>query len=409
MSELEKEYKEVAKNLKDVSDQLKAHAEKSEKEIQAHRKMSEETKAEVDKLLAQQTALTKNLQDVEQKLVDLNTNPANRRQSETVGDRVAASEAYQAFGGSSAKGKFSVPLGAITSDLESAGTLIVPDRYAQIIAPQEIRLTVRDLLAWGRTESNSIEFVRETGFTNNADVVGENPETGKPESDIEFELDSEKIATIAHWVHASKQVLDDAKMLAAYINNRSLYGLKLKEEGQLLKGSGVGLNISGLVTQASAYANPGVVVQSETYVDRLRIAMLQVQLAEYFADGLVLNPIDWVTIELSKDKNNRYLHANPFGITAPTLWGRPVVESASMDLGEYLTGSFKLGALGWDRQDATITVSTEDRDNFIKNMVTILCENRVGLTVFRPEAFVKGDFEGVEPPESGGGEGSGEG
>ena len=42
-----------------------------------------------------------------------------------------------------------------------------------------------------------------------------------------------------------------------------------------------------------------------------------------------------------------------------------------------------------------VTVSTEDRDNFVKNMVTILCEERVGLSVYRPEAFVKGDFDGL--------------
>ena len=42
-----------------------------------------------------------------------------------------------------------------------------------------------------------------------------------------------------------------------------------------------------------------------------------------------------------------------------------------------------------------VTVSTEDRDNFVKNMVTILCEERVGLAVYRPEAFVKGDFDGL--------------
>jgi len=60
-----------------------------------------------------------------------------------------------------------------------------------------------------------------------------------------------------------------------------------------------------------------------------------------------------------------------------------------------LVGSFMQAAQGWDREDITVTVSTEDRDNFVKNMVTILCENRVSLTVYRPEALVKGDFDGV--------------
>lgn len=247
----------------------------------------------------------------------------------------------------------------------------------------------------GRTTSNSIEYVRETGFTNNAAPVSENPQNPKPESDITFELDTDPVATIAHWVRASRQVLSDAPMLASYIDGRLRYGLKLKEEMQLLKGSGVGLNLNGLYTQASIYANPGVVVQAETAIDRLRLALLQVTLAEYDADGIVLSPVDWAAIELTKDKNNNYVFATPTGLAVPGLWGRPVVASKSMDIGDFLTGSFQQGAEGWDREDVSVTVSTEDRDNLVKNMVTILCEERVGLSVFRPEAFVKGDFDGL--------------
>ena len=44
-----------------------------------------------------------------------------------------------------------------------------------------------------------------------------------------------------------------------------------------------------------------------------------------------------------------------------------------------------------------MTVSTQDRDNFVKNMVTILAELRAALTVYRPEAFVNGNFTGVNP------------
>ncbi|HSH43859.1 MAG TPA: phage major capsid protein, partial [Arenicellales bacterium] len=203
------------------------------------------------------------------------------------------------------------------------------------------------------------------------------------------------VATIAHWIRASQQVLADAGMLQSYINGRLMYGLKLKEEQQLLKGSGVGLNLEGIYTQASAYSNPGVTVQAETRIDRLRLAMLQVTLAEYDADGIVINPIDWTAIELTKTTDNAYLFATPRGLAAPGLWGRPVVATQAMDSDDFLVGAFQMGAQGWDREDASITVSTEDRDNFVKNMVTILCEERLGLTVYRPEAFVKGDFTGL--------------
>lgn len=388
---IEQEYKEVQANLKTVGDQLKAHAEQSQKDVAAARKMSEEASANVDKLLTEQGELRARLQAAEQALLDDKGGEPSRIL--TMGQKVINSDAFknEAARLSSTKGSFSVPVNAALTNDNLGDGVGEPTRVPGVVAAPEQRLTIRDLLNWGTTNSNSIEYVRETGFTNNADVVAENPEGGKPESDLTFELDSAPVATIAHWIQASRQVLSDTGMLQAYIDGRLRYGLRLKEEAQLLKGSGVGLNIEGLFTQASDYANPGVTVQGETAIDRLRIAMLQVQLAEYSADGLVLNPIDWANIELTKDSQLRYIFANPVQRTGPTLWGLPVVPTQSMNPGEFLTGSFQMGAQAWDRQNATVMISTEDRDNFIKNMVTILAEQRVALTVYRPEAFVKGD------------------
>jgi len=45
---VEAEYKQVQADLKKVGDDLKAYAEKAEKELKAHSQLSAETKAEVD-------------------------------------------------------------------------------------------------------------------------------------------------------------------------------------------------------------------------------------------------------------------------------------------------------------------------------------------------------------------------
>lgn len=394
-TDIEAQYKQVQADLKEVNDKLKTYAEQVQK---SRSEMSAETKKAIDDGLVKQGELQASLQAAMQAIAKLEAGGTSPAKAKTIGEIVAESEQIKGFN-TGMQGQVSVKVGsihaAITSNGASAGDLIVPQRVQGIVATPNQRLFVRDLLTWGRATSNSIEFVRETGFTNSANVVSENPADPKPESDITFELDSAPIATIAHWIRASKQVLQDAPMLQAYINGRLMYGLKLKEELQLLKGSGVGLNINGLLTQATAFSNPGVVVQNETMIDRLRIAMLQVTLAEYEADGMVLNPIDWCEIELTKTDDNAYLFATPRGLAVPGLWGRPVVASQAMTEDEYLVGAFALGAQGWDREDANVTVSNQDRDNFVKNMVTILCEERVGLTVFRPEAFVTGDFDGL--------------
>jgi len=393
MSQLDQDIKDINASLGKVNDQLKAHAEQAQKDIKAHAQLSEETKAKVDQLLTTQGQLQAELQAAQQVIAKLEQGGGVPAKAKTIGEIVATSDACQNFN-PGMQGSFTVKA-AITREDASAGALIEHQRVQGIVATPNQRLFLRDLLNFAPATSDTVDYVRETGFTNNAGIVAENPADPKPESSLAFELDSSKMHTVAHWIRASKQVLRDASQLQAYINGRLMYGLKIKEELQLLKGSGVGLNINGLYTQASAYANPGVTVQNETALDRLRIAMLQVTLAEYEADGLVLNPIDWTTIELTKTADNAYLFATPRGLAVPGLWARPVVATKAMDAGGFLTGAFKLGAQGWDREQANITVSNQDRDNFVKNMVTILCEEDVGLTVFRPEAFVKGDFTGL--------------
>ena len=60
--------------------------------------------------------------------------------------------------------------------------------------------------------------------------------------------------------------------------------------------------------------------------------------------------------------------------------------------GEFLAGAFRTGAQLFDREDANVVISTENVDDFEKNMVSIRCEERVALAVKRPEAFVTGPF-----------------
>jgi HK97 family phage major capsid protein len=192
-------------------------------------------------------------------------------------------------------------------------------------------------------------------------------------------------------VKASRQILDDAPALRSIIDAEMRYGLEFAEEAELLYGDGTGAHLLGIVPQATAYS-AAFAVTGETAIDRIRLAMLQGVLALYPMTGSVLNPTDWTKIEMLKDSMGRYIIGDPQGTVAPRLWGLPVVASIAMTAGTFLTGAFKYGAQIFDRMAIEVAISTENNDDFEKNMITVRAEERLALVVKRPAAFIAGSL-----------------
>ncbi|MFY8140778.1 MAG: phage major capsid protein [Caulobacter sp.] len=377
-------------------DQVKALAEEALGKAQKGEDLSAATKQLADEALVGMNEAKARLDELEQKIARKGADDETRPRS--IGEQVLAADEMKAFLASRAsRGRASVEVKAIITSLTtdamgSAGDLIVPDRLPGILAPGQRRLTVRDLLTPGRTSSTSVQYVKETGFTNAAATVSETTGALKPQSDIKFDIATSSVTTIAHWVLATRQILDDAPMLQSYIDGRLRYGLALVEENQLLNGGGTGTDLNGIYTQATAFTAPITIPAPVTRIDVLRLAVLKSALAELPTTGAVLHPADWASIELLKETTGAYLIGNPQGALAPTLWSLPIVATQAISQGNFLAGAFRLGAQIFDRWDARVEVSTEDDQNFRKNLVTILAEERLALAVYRPEAFVKGAF-----------------
>lgn len=311
--------------------------------------------------------------------------------------KLVESAAFKALNGGRARGRAMVESAAITSANttvgagRSLGTSLVPaDRRPSIVTPAQREFAVRDLIAGGNTGAGSIEFVQETGFTNNAAPVAET--TQKPYSDLTFNLKTAPVRTIAHLFKLSKQMLDDAAGLVAYVDLRGTTGLKLVEENQLLFGDGTGQNILGLIPQATVFDN-ALRKAGDTRIDTIRHAILQVRRAEYRATGIIMHPDDLEALELTKDAGGNYIIADPTNGGEGRVWRLPIVDTTAMPAGKFLTGAFGTAAQVFDRQQVTFELSTENADDFEKNMATARIEERVALAVYRPESFVAGQFE----------------
>lgn len=395
----------IKSELGRITDELKGFAERTSSEVKANGDLTKATKEKVDEALSKFGEATQKLAEHADRLGDVEQKLARRGNTEaepsanTLGQAVIESDTFKA-GGMTSGSRMALRVKLDRKDITSAnttvgagrspGTSLVPGaRQPGIVAPPERTMTIRDLLMPGETSSGNIEYVVETGYTNNAAMVAEGAQ--KPKSDITFDLKNAPVRTLAHIFKASRQIMDDAPALRSYIDGRARYGLTFREEAELLNGDGTGQHLLGLQTQATAYSAPtGVPTTGLTAIDKLRIAILQVILAEYPASGFVLNPIDWAAIELTKDGMGRYIVGNPQDGTVPRLWNLPVVATQAQTQNRFLTGAFNLGAQIFDRMEIEVLLSTENVDDFEKNMMTIRAEERLALAVYRPEAFVTG-------------------
>lgn len=390
--------KQIQATVDKVSDEFSQRAEEALKEAKNSGDLSTQTKAAIDKIATEFNALNKAhgelkaaLGEVEQ-VVAAGGPQSQTPNAQTVGEVLAKNEALHTFAQSVQGGRrVSVPItraALISTDVATG--VVEPQRLPGIdVAPKQ-RLFIRDLIAPGRTTSPAIFWVQQTGFTNNAAVVAEN--TKKPESTLAFATKITPVSTIAHLFKASKQILDDFAQLQSTVDAELRFGLKYAEEQEILFGDGTGVHLHGIVPQATAYA-AAFTPDAPTQIDHMRLAMLQAQLARIPATGHVLHFTDWAKIETLKDTLGRYVIGNPQGTLTPSLWGLPVVatEIAAFQ-GKFLTGSFQYGAQLFDREDANVVISTENSDDFEKNMITVRCEERLALAVKRPEAFIYGTF-----------------
>ncbi|MGL7660984.1 phage major capsid protein [Salmonella sp. NW854] len=397
MSEVNEILKKVTASIEEATDKFNARAEDALKEAKKSGKLSEETKAAVDKMASEFNALREAEKTLRAAIGELEQHVAQmplanaKHIVETVGQQVISAEALKTFSASVEGGKrVSIPVNAALISSGVAEGVVEPQRLPGIDTTPKQRLFIRDLIAPGRTSSPAIFWVQQTGFTNKAAVVPEN--TQKPYSDIAFATKITPVTTVAHMFKASKQILDDFAQLQSTVDAEMRYGLKYVEEQEILFGDGTGVHLHGIVPQASAFSAE-FRVEQQNGIDDLRLAMLQAQLARFPASGHVLHFIDWAKIELTKDTLGRYILANPSGLTGPTLWGLPVVATeAAAFKGKFLTGAFNAGAQIFDREDANVVISTENADDFEKNMISIRCEERLALAVKRPEAFIYGSF-----------------
>jgi HK97 family phage major capsid protein len=232
-------------------------------------------------------------------------------------------------------------------------------------------------------------------FTNSAaHQVGGSPtvqtdNTSLAESAITFTNDSEQVCTLGHFIPVSLQALGDSNFLSSYINNRLMYGLKLKEETELLTGTGTLGTISGINTNATAYAQAFSPHTYDQDIEYIRDARRQLEVANYQPSVIILHPSNYAALELRRETSNgQFIVGDPRGAGLGSIWGLRVVVSVSQTSGTATLVDPSVFQI-FDREDAAVEVSFEEGNNFTKLMATVRAYERLAFVSYSTLGAVK--------------------
>ena len=363
--------------------------------------VSNDSKASVEAVKAEMKTLGEKQLELSRELASLQQKSAQQGEvinaDKSVGAQYVNSNAYKALKGNVSKverAREIISTKAATTSTVTPGvnrnTIAMPTQLAGIYDENaEMPLVIEGLIPHIPVTSSSVQYLKNSAFTNGAKVVAEG--TAKPESTFQFKLATANIETIAHYTKITEQLAQDAPAVQAFINAKMIYGLQLKIDEQLVNGTGAEASqLTGLLatTNSTDYSTDLEALKPsiKTMADFALGIKTKLETIGYAPKYLILNPIDWAGLALMKDTNGLYLLGGPATVAGKTLWGMSVVTTPSMPQGKYLMSDFALGATIFDRQEVAVEIDRE-QDDFTKNLFTIRVERRLGLAVENPKAI----------------------
>jgi HK97 family phage major capsid protein len=377
----------VEKGLGEVKTKLETSIEKFEGQLKDKDKVDSETRDEVKTLAEEFDKINKSVTEMGQKLAEgFKSNEDSK--IITPGQEFVIADKFKSF--VEAKGEMSRIRMEVKNTVTGGSTTVFPQQNGGVIPGNFAPLSVRAILPSAQTGSNQVNSLREASWNNSAAGVSEG--NAKPESDITFEQYNVSITTIAHWIKVSNQLLADAPAIASYIDVRLRDGLAQEFERQLVKGSGIAPEMSGLTDSGNYTAYSPT--SDDLLVDAINRAKYSLWAATGFApDAVIVNPADWGAMERTREGagTGMYLYGMPGVAAGVNPFGVRIVLSNNVAAGSFIIGAFNAATMLYNRQGAVVEMGYVN-DDFVKNLVTIRAEERAGLAVERPSLVYYGSF-----------------
>lgn len=286
--------------------------------------------------------------------------------------------------------------------LKAAGTMAlstnVTGQIPQAEREQGITRIVRrnpfilELVNVGTIMSNVWEWVEQKNADGGSAMTAEG--ASKSQADFDLVVASANVKKVTAYIKVTKEMLDDVELMRSEIDQELTELINLKIDDQLLNGTGLTVNLTGITTNATAWVAGAfaLLIPTPTKWDVLRTAINQVRVNLFEPTYIVMHPTDVTSMELSKGTDGHYI-LPPFASQDGTnVAGIRVVANTGVTIDKFLVGDFTKSGVRF-KEGLTINVGYEN-DDFTKNLVTILAEARLVQRVKSNHygAFVYGDF-----------------
>jgi len=169
----------------------------------------------------------------------------------------------------------------------------------------------------------------------------------------------------------------------------------------LLFGSGTGTptQLEGLTSRSGVLDATDVSISGLTAaqkVDAIIAACSALAAQEYMPDTIMLNPQDVYDIMLLKASDNDYLQRINFTTDGRlVIKGIVVFETTAMTAGNFLVGEMSRAAQMFQREGLSVRFFDQDQDNAVKNLITVVIEERIALAVPYEDAIFYDSFADV--------------
>ena len=287
-------------------------------------------------------------------------------------------------------------VGDMSIAANTTGTVALDERVGGIKADALRAQHVRSYLPQGSTNGQTISFVKEAAIEGAPTTVAEGATL--PQSDFNLVETTVKLEKIGTFLRITEEMMSDVPALTSFLSARIPQRILAVEDNQILNGDGTTPNLDGLFTDGTAWGAGSFAnaIEAANEYDVLITGLNQLQLANYSANIIMMNPTDLHKIVLLKSTANEYLKNQIYQGLQPSVGGVPIVINTAVTAGNFLIADSNRATQLWIRENLSVEFSRDDSTNFRDGFITVRATERIALSNYEPLAIVQGQFTGAK-------------